>query len=390
MLRTSRFQEATEAARPAWMELDLGALAANIHAVRRRIGPDTKIIASIKANAYGHGAVQIARKLANLDVYAFAIASFHDAVALREAGIETSVLLFGGNLPEGASELLRYHLIPTVYNLRTAEAISAAARAAEGSPAPVYIKVDCGLGRLGVPVAEAAQFVQRVSTLPWIKVEGIYTHLPFTDAEGRAWAEQRIKTFDDLIGTLTARGLDVPVTQAIASAGLLAGLRDSSSAVCPGHILFGISPVVPEVADFSHFRPVLRAVKCRLIHTAGHPVKGAIDSYGKTAPGAGRTTGVVPLGMYDGYRSPAASQTAAMLVRGHLAPVLGVSLEHTTLDLTGIDGAAVGDEVTALGEDGGRTITLGDIAAWRATSSLEVLMSFDGRLPKRYVREGAS
>ena len=367
---------------PAWMELDLDALRANYLEIRRRIGPDVKIIASIKANAYGHGAVEIARGLSDLGVYALATGSFSDAVGMRRAGIRTRILMFGGNLPEAAADLLRHDLIPTVYDMRAALAVSGAAI----SPAPIYIKVDSGLGRLGVRIEEAVALIKSVATLPRIVVEGIYTHLPFRDAAGMEWARDRLAAFDELVAALAAAGMGFPVTQAKNSACLLAGLKDRCTAVSPGHLLYGLSPGAADLFDTSAFRPVLRAVRTQLIHVAHHPPGRLIGLGGPYGIKGGTVTGVVPFGLYDGYRNPAEGTT--MLLRGRRVPVIGVSLEYTTLDLSGLDGPEPGEEVTVLGQAGDGRITLEEIAGWQAARPLDVLMSFGGRLPVR-IAEGA-
>lgn len=365
---------------PAWKELDLDAFAANVREVRRLVGPDIKIIASVKANAYGHGAVEIARALRGLDVYSLATSSYGDAVAMREAGIDAKIQMFPCNLPEGMRELLRYDLMPSVYNRAGARAVSEAA----STTVPVYVKVDCGLGRLGVAVAEAAAFVHEVAALPRIVVEGVYSHLPYEDAAGREWAEQRLVAFDRLIAALAGSGLKIPVTQVIASAGVAGGVTGPGNAVCVGHLLYGgLAVADQDVADLSPFRPVLRAIKSRLIHIGRKGPGEAIASGGAYVTGGDTTTGVIPVGLYDGYRRPAAGKTATVLMRGKRVPVIRVSLEYTNLDLSGIDGPEIGDEVVVLGASGDQRITVEEMAAWQGSAPLAVLMSFDRRLPSR-------
>lgn len=354
-------------AHPVWMELDLGALAGNYAEIRRRFGPDGKVIAAIKANAYGNSAIDVARTLGDLGVYALATASFADALAVREAGIETRLLMFGGPLPAAMPDLLRHGLIPTVYNMDLAQSVSAAATA----PTPVYVKVDTGMGRLGVPVERAKAFILDIAGLPNLLVEGVYTHASFFEAEDAERSRQRIAAFDALLADLAAAGLEVPVTQAIASSSLLAGITSTANAICPGHLLYGVSSVAPGVGDMTGFRPVLREIGARLIHV-GHPA-GQPD----------RTVGVVPIGLYQGYRNPLADAPVAMLFRGRRVPVTGVSLEYTKLDLTGIDAPALGEEVIVIGERNGESIRLEDVGAWQGARAHEVLMAFDQRLPCR-------
>ncbi len=368
------------ATHPAWMELDLGALAANYRELERRAGPDVKIIASLKANAYGHGAVETAKVLFGLGVFALSTGSFRDAVAIREAGVTTPILMFGGNLPEGVSQYLEHDLIPTVYNMETARAVSEAAN----TPAAVYIKVDAGMGRLGIELNAAEDFIREVSTFNNIKIEGVYTHLSFKDAKGQEWSRRGIERFNNLNTRLRDGGLDIPVTQAVASSNLMMGHMDGSNAICPGHLLYGLPSVNAEMAPLDPFRPVLKAIKARMIHVGDFPDDPALKDGGYHPQRKGRRTGVVPLGLYDGNRKPRDGASAAVLLKGKRRPVLGVSLEHLTFDLLDDDGAAVGDEVTVLGADGDEAITLAELADWQGAGLLDVLMNFDGRLPRKY------
>lgn len=369
-----------EAVRPNRAEFDLAALRHNLREVRSLAGPEAKIIAALKANAYGHGAAAVARTLADGgDTFALATGSFEDALAIRGAGVGLPILMFGGALPEAAPTLLAHDLVPTVYDLAAAKAVSAAAEAA-GRTAAVYVKVDAGLGRLGAPLPDALDFLRAVRSLPRLRLEGVYTHLSFFDEAEREWARGRLRAFDGLLRDIDAAGIDVPVSQALASSCLLAGLASQGNAVCPGHLLYGVSSVAPSVADPSAFRPVLRAVKSRLIH-AGPPKAGMRGAAGHDTP---RHIGVIPLGLADGYRPPLPGRAAFALVDGRRAPIRGVSLEHLTLDLSARPAAGVGDEVVLLGESGGESITLADLAGWQGVRAHQVLMAFDRRLPAYY------
>ena len=365
---------------PAWMEFDFDALAANYAELQRRVGPDVRIIASLKANAYGHGAVAVAGKLAALGAFALSTGSFRDAVAIRDSGVTTPIVMLGGNLPLAVAEYLRHDLMPTVYNMATAKAVSDAANRL----APVYIKVDAGMGRLGVELGEAESFIRRVVALPRVVVAGVYTHLSFKDAEGRDWSKRGIERFNALIARLRDDGVDIPVTQAVASSNLMVGYMDGCNAISPGHLLYGLPSVEPDLAPIAPFRPVLRAVKARLIHIGEFPEDPALKEGGYHVNRQGRRTGVVPLGLYDGYRKPRSGAPAAVLLKGRRLSVLGVSLEHLTFDLLDLDDVAIGEDVVVLGTDGDDQITLEELADWQGGGVLDVLMNFDGRLPHRY------
>lgn len=376
----NRPMEQDLATRPAWMEFDLTALASNYRELARGAGPEVKIIASLKANAYGHGAVETAKVLAGLGVFALSTGSFRDAVAIRNAGIGTPILMFGGNLPEAVSRYLDYGLIPTIYNIETARAMSEAATI----PVPVYIKVDAGMGRLGIELSAADDFIRKVATFNNLKVEGVYTHLSFKDAEGQAWSKRGIERFNALTRGLRDSGLDIPVTQAVASANLMVGHMDGSNAICPGALLYGLSAVDADLATVAPYRPMLKAIRARLIHVGTFPDDPTLKQGGYHRQRRSRRTGVVPLGLYDGYRNPRGGASAAVLVNGRRRPILGVSLEHLTFDLLDDETVTVGDPVTVMGPDGDDEITLSELAGWQDTGVNDLLMNFDNRLPRRY------
>ena len=349
------------------MEIDLGALASNVATLQAHLGPDTKIIAALKGDAYGHGVAPVARCLAECGVFSFATGKLEDAMAIREAGVDLPILMFAGPLPGGMRRLLELGLTPTVHDLASAEAVSRAA----AKPTPVYVKIDSGLGRLGPPVSEAFEFIRHILKLDHIVVEGVYTHLTFQDARGREWARERYAAFDALLEALEADGIEVPVSQALASAALLSGFTSRANAVCPGSLLYGMSPVAKELSDFAGYRPLVKAIKGRIIHVGNTREQGRV--------------GVVPLGMADGYRSLVPGASAFALIAGKRVPIRGVSLEYISLDLSDFASVAVGDEVVFLGRSGDEEITLADLARFVAAAPHEALMGFEGRLRARYL-----
>jgi alanine racemase len=365
--------------RPNLMTIDLAALDANLALVRRLAGRGIAVVASVKANAYGHGIVEIARRLAERKVEVLATGFFADAVAMREAGVRTPILMMGGALPAAMSEVLRLDLIPTVHNGELLEAVATAAP----RRVPIYIKVDGGLGRLGVPLREAQAFVLAAARSPRIEVAGLYTHLPFADEAGRAWAADRMAKFDALVADLAKAGLAIPVTQARASSALLAGITDHCTAVSPGGMLYGLAPVAAGMADVSALRPAMSAITTRLIHVSAAAADRTPGYESRHAARVTGATGVVPFGRLDGNRAPLAGSGAHMLIHGVKAPTLGVSLEHTVLDLSAVPRAAVGQEVVVLGASGNERIAVEDLARWQGAGVNDVLMSLNGRVARR-------
>ena len=364
---------------PNRMTIDLGIVAANFGEVRRRLGPRRKIIGTLKGDAYGHGAVPVARILVGLGVDLLASGNLREAIALRRAGIAAPVVLLGAQLAAAIPDIVANDLIPTLDDPRAAAALSRAAR----SPLPVFVKVDGGFGRFGVPLAEAAAFVAAGAARPMLTVAGLYTHLPFADAPGRDWARGRTAAFDALASALAARGLAIPVVQSLASPGLLAGLKDGGTAVAVGHLLYGLSPVGDELGRATavdRFRPVLRAIKARLIHVGERPPGEAAAPYLRHCRGS---IGVVSIGIQHGYRP--ALGAAHMLIGGRPAPLLRVCLENTIVDLAGHPDAAIGDAVVVVGARQGPGVSLRDLAAWQSTSPLGLLTALGRSLPRRYV-----
>ena len=365
----------------AWAEIDLGILKGNLREIRRRVGEGKKIVASIKADAYGHGVVEVARELEANDIYALATGSLEEAVAFRRSGSQTRILIFGSSLPDTVPQLLEHDLMPSIDDMATAQAVSQAADA----PCPVFVKVDCGFGRFGVPIEAARGFIEGVGALPNILIEGVYTHLPFSDAAGRDWARDRHAVFDGFVADLTAAGMDIPVTQAISSSGIAGGLTDGCNAVAPGSLLYGLAPVASVIGDMSGFRPVLRAIETRLIHTSRRAADRPSDRDAEYLRHGVAATGIVPLGMSEGYCSAAPDRVAVMLMRGRRIPVLRVCLENTILDLSSVDEPRTGEKVVVLGRYEGEEITIDEMAEWGAVSPLSMLMSLNRHLPRRYL-----
>ena len=198
----------TDDAHPCWAVYDLDRLRANLAEIRRRTGPDQACIAALKGNAYGHGAVPVARALDGEGLAAFMTGSFDEACRLRAEGLCTPIVMFAGALPTGMADLVGAGLVPTVVDRVSAEAAARAVPA--GDAVPVYVKLNAGLGRLGVPLDGAEAFLDELAAMPNLDVQGLYTHLPFGDARGSDWAEQRLAAFDALLVRLAARGLTPP------------------------------------------------------------------------------------------------------------------------------------------------------------------------------------
>lgn len=371
-------------ARPLWAEVDLGAITHNLALVRERAGRPVRVLAAVKADAYGHGVVPVGRHLAGAGVDGLATANLDDAIRLREAGLELPILLYGSPLPDGFGPVLDHGLTPTVYD---AAAVAALERLAAGAPAPVpvHVKVDAGLGRLGVRPDEAPALVREVLAARHLLLEGIYTHIPFSDAAGEAWSRRRLDAFAALVGRIEAEhGIAVRYAEASASSVLAAGLADGLNTVAPGHVLFGLNPLAGRRAEELGFRKALTALRARLIHVGRREAGDDLLGAGPGGLEAAGRAGVVLFGIDNGYRAATSPRGGRVLIHGRRCRVLGVSAEYTVVDLAGVPEAEVGDEVTVIGADGDDAIAVEDVAAQLGAPSAAYWMVGMKNVPIRY------
>ena len=358
------------------MVLDLDALTSNLNYIKHLAGPEKQLIASIKANAYGHDIRLVASVLQEMQVDMLATGSIEDARTLRKDGVDTPLLLFAYATPENTIAAAKEGFISTIPNLASAISLNAMTPV----QIPVYLKIDCGLGRLGAPLSQAKEFVTRIFQLEKLKVEGIYTHVPFPGLTSSAWAQEKLIQFDEFIDALESDGYSIPVTQAMASCCVLAGLRDKSSAICIGHGLYGLSPFSSEQAPaFRHLRPVIHSVSSTLIHVGHHDKGSDIAAGGLYGTSNAHVVGVLPLGAAMGMRPPADNKEMFVLVRGKKCPVIAVSLEHVSINLDDVENVAIGDSATIIGQDGDESLSIEDLAhAWQV-APLQALMSISGK-----------
>lgn len=363
------------ALRGNWSEMDYDAVARNYRRVETLVGDGRAIIASVKANAYGHGALNVARRLSACGAYGFATGAVRDAVAIRQAGIASPILVFGG-YREAAMPILREHnLTPTVWNEQSLAAVMSDEQGGD-----VYLKIDAGFGRLGVSLDDAVSVAQAILAGGSAQLRGVYTHVPFTTRRGEEWARKRLNEYQLVVQQLSEIAGEDFITQALDSASLARRFPDTCNAVNPGHLLFGLNPG-PDVLDADvEFEQVLRAVKTQLVQVTRYKTSARVGLNGHYSLRQGGIVGVVPFGRGDGYRV-SRNADAYMLVNGARAPVIGASLEHSILDVSAVERAAIGDLVTVLGVDGDERIGIEDLALWGTVKPLDVLLGFDGRLP---------
>jgi alanine racemase len=377
-----------------WAEIDLNAIAHNARELRRRTDPRAKVMAVVKANGYGHGAVEVARTAIASGAEWLGVARLSEAIALREAGFSAPILVFGYTPPADAGRLLDFDLRQSVYSLDAARAYSEAA--ARTRRIRVHLKVDTGMGRLGmVPAALSGQdprhavgdaFIREataIARLPGISAEGIFTHFAAADSADLSSAQRQLTLFMEVISALKSSGLEFELRHSANSAAVIAIPESHLDLVRPGIALYGLKP--SEEIDLTgiSLKPAM-ALKTRIIHLKAVPAGTAI-SYGMTyrAPRA-TVIATVPAGYADGYRRLFSSR-GSMLVHGRRVPVVGrVCMDLTMLDVGAVPDARVEDEVVIFGWQGGEFISADDLARDLGTINYEIVCDLAARVPRVY------
>jgi alanine racemase len=378
-----------------WAEIDLAAIAHNVRELRRRADPQAKVMAVVKANGYGHGAVEVARTALASGAEWLGVARLPEAIPLREAGFDGPILVFGYTPPAAAARLIDCDLRQSVYSLAAARAYSDAA-AGRGRRLRVHLKVDTGMGRLGmVPAALSGKapgpaagedFIREataIARLPGLEVEGIFTHFAAADSADTSSAERQLGIFMEVLSALRAAGLEFALRHAANSAGLIALPDSHLDLVRPGIALYGLRP--SEEIDLTgvSLQPAM-ALKTRVIHLKSVPA-GTSISYGMTYRTPAPTViATVPAGYADGYRRSFSSR-GEMLVGGRRVPVVGrVCMDLTMLDVGQVPGVRIEDEVVIFGQQGTESISADDLARALGTINSEIVCNVTARVPRVY------
>ena len=378
----------THAGRPTWVEIDLDALAENFRAVRRRVGEGVRVMAVVKADAYGHGAAGCARRLAAEGADWFGVALPEEGLELRRAGVEQPILSLEGFWGAQAGACVRHRLTPVLYRLDMAEAFDRAAREA-GVVADVHVKIDTGMGRLGIRYDEAAEFARALKRFPNLRVDGVMTHFASADdAAQDCFTEEQVARFKEARYMFRAEGHAPTFEDMANSAATFAHPVSRGNMVRPGGVLYGLwrDVLQPQTAA-PPLRPVM-SLRSRVALLKWVEV-GETLGYGCTFEATRRTlVATLPVGYHDGYVR-ALSNRGRVIVRGQFAPVVGrISMDSTLLDVTDVHGVALNDQVTLIGADGELLVPAEDIAKTAGTISYEITCGVSGRVPRRFKGEG--
>lgn len=373
------------AAHLTWAEIDLDAIAHNVAAFKRHVGERTEIFAVVKANAYGHGALPVARAALAAGAARLAVHRASEGIELRQAGLDAPILLMGYTPPAGAAEVIRWRLTPSLMTLAFAQALSAQAGAA-GAVAPVHIKVDTGMSRYGLLPGEVVDFARSLLGLPGIRLEGLFTHFATADAADQTHLRQQLAVFQDILTALRAAGIAIPLVHAANSAATMRLPESHFDAVRIGIAMYGLDPS-DEWPPVFPIRPAL-TLKSRVSRVRTLPPGSGI-SYGRTyVTSAPTTVALVPAGYGDGYHR-ILSNRGSVLIRGQRAPIRGrVCMDQCVADVTHIPGVTQDDEVVLVGRQGGAQISAEEVARLAGTINYEVTTSLLPRVARVYVRGG--
>ena len=386
MLLTSKIKPLeTAGRRPTWAEIDLEALAANFHIVKAKVGPEVNVMAVVKANAYGHGAVDCARRLEREGADWFGVALPEEGIELRSAGIIKPILCLAGFWDDQATVCLQQRLVPVVYRLDVIEALDRAARE-RNVVADVHVKIDTGMGRLGVRFDKVSDFANALRRFKNIRFDGFMTHFAAADEPScEVLTKDQNQRFENAIAAFREHGFE-PVHRHLANSAAVFGQPATwGNMVRPGGVLYGLwrDILAPENRDVK-LRPVM-SLRSRITLLKWVP-EGETVGYGCTFEASRKTlVATIPLGYDDGYMR-ALSNRGHAIIRGVYVTVIGrISMDLTLIDVTNVPGVQTEDEVTLMGTEGELSVSAEEIARTAGTLSYEVTCGIGPRVPRIYV-----
>ena len=367
--------------RPTVAEVDLSAIRDNVRAIGEKVAP-ARVMAVVKANAYGHGAVPVARAALEAGAQYLAVAMVEEAVELREGGVGSPILVFGGVLPGEADLYLEHGLSATVYTREAFRTLAEAARR-RGKEARVHVKVDTGMGRVGVDWKRAGEFIAQVARTDGVVLEGVYTHLATSDERDKTFAREQLNRFRQVLRELDELGIRGFLRHAANSGAILDLPESYFDLVRPGVMMYGYYPS-PDTSESVPVRPAM-TFKTQVIYLKDVP-EGTPVSYGRTYITPRRTRiATLPVGYADGYNRLLSNQ-GEVLIRGRRYPVVGrVCMDQILVDV-GMDGdVEVGDEVVLFGRQGEAEVSVASICQKLNTIPYEVTCWVSKRVPRVYV-----
>ena len=366
-------------------KVDLNAIKNNLLQIRSKLRNDTKLMVIIKADAYGHGAVPIAKALNNSAIDAYGVAILEEAIELREAGIKKPILVLGYTPVEQYELVVSYDVTQTIFQYESAESLSHEAER-QGKKAKIHIKIDTGMSRIGYSdSAESIKEIKRISSLEGIDMEGIFTHFARADETNKTSAGEQLERFLTFIDLLTKENIHIPVRHAANSAGILNLSGAEFNMIRCGIVTYGIYP--SEEVDRKEIQLIpAMEIKSHVIYVKD-VAAGVGISYGATFVTKRKTRiATIPVGYADGY-SRNLSNLGKVIIRGQYAPIVGrVCMDQFMVDVTEIEGVSQGDTVTLMGRDQDAYISVEELAKWSHSFPYELVCTVGKRIPRVYIK----
>jgi alanine racemase len=369
--------------RPTIAEIDLAAIRHNVRQIRSQIGPKVKMAAVVKADAYGHGAFQVSRAALQAGADFLAVALPEEGAQLRDQGFTVPILVLGLVLPEQAALLVEHHLMATVSSLEQLEYLAGTAKA-HAQVLPIFLKIDTGMGRIGITPDQVTPFLKTISQQSNIEIVGLFTHLASADADSKLYANSQLKDFRQAFDTISLPP-GLKFLSAANSATIVDLPEGHFNTVRPGIILYGLPPSAT-MQNSLDLKPAM-SLKTKIVYIK-KVLAGTCISYGCTYTAASPTyIATLPLGYADGYNR-LLSNKAQVLIGGRQRPVVGqICMDQVMVDLGPICDAAVGDEVVLFGRQGAAEITVTQLADLVGTINYELVCGISQRVPRVYLKE---
>lgn len=371
--------------RPTWAEVNLKVIKDNLAAIKTLLGPEVQIMAVVKGNAYGHGAIKVAQVVAGAGADRLAVATLDEAVELRQAGVRLPILVLGTGVSGAEVDAaIHYDIAQALCTVELAVALSKSAQRLH-KPVKVHLKIDTGMSRIGVGPSDAVSFIKHVATFTGLEFEGIFSHFAAADEGNREYTTLQLNRFQKTLDSLSKQGYSFPLRHLANSAGILDYPESYYDMVRPGCILYGYWPG-PDSKRRITLQPAF-TLKTRIVYLKSVSAGTAV-SYGLTyiAPSK-RVLATLPIGYADGYRR-ALSNKGHVLVRGRRCPVVGrVCMDQCIVDVTDVPNVSLGDEVVLIGRQGNNEITVAELAELAGTIDLEILCGITARVRRVYLKD---
>lgn len=366
---------------PTYATVNLAALAHNLSLITRYLTPPCEIMAIVKANAYGHGAIAMAQALASQGIGRFAVASLGEGMELRKAGLTTPIVILGALFEEQIADLVAHRLTPVVSDGRILPTLAKAIRS-HPVPYPIHLKVETGMGRLGLSPEELLSLLNNPVLRNPLQVEGVMTHLADADGADRIFTEQQLGAFRAMLEQIRQQGLTLPLVHAANSAAIVRFPDAHFSLVRPGIMLYGYH-TLPASVPTPTLKPVL-SLRTTIVQLRTIPQGGTVSYNGTFVAKRPTRIAVLPIGYADGY-SRRLSNRGWVLIQGRRAPIVGlVCMDMIMVDVTDIRPVQIGETVTLIGQQGAESIWADEVASWIGTIPYEVLCGIGSRVPRLY------